>query len=44
MNRTWDGINPSPDKRANGDLSLYSKEMYYPKPRVAVHARYLAVS
>lgn len=43
MNKTWNGIDPPPDKGSNGDLRLYTKEMYYPKPRIAIHARYVAV-
>ena len=27
-------------KGMNTNMSIYSKEMYYPKPRVAIHARY----
>lgn len=29
-----------PDNGTNTDMSLYTPDMYYPKPRVATHARY----
>jgi hypothetical protein len=36
----WDGIDPPPNRGQNGNLSIFSLDMYYPKPRVATHARY----
>lgn len=36
----WDGINPPPLPGQNGDVSVYTPQMYIPKPRIATHARY----
>jgi hypothetical protein len=36
----WDGVNPPPLPGQNGNLSMFTPEMYYPKPRIATHARY----
>ena len=41
----WDGKDPPPNPGQDGNLStLFTKEMYFPKPRVATHARYRGVS
>eukprot|EP01036_Dinobryon_divergens_P026069 gene26069-34674_t len=36
----WDGKNPPPLEGQDGNLSMFTPEMYLPKPRVATHARY----
>jgi hypothetical protein len=36
----WDGKNPPPHAGQDGNLSMFTKEMYFPKPRVATHGRY----
>jgi hypothetical protein len=35
----WDGKNPPPNPGQDGNLSMFTKEMYFPKPRVATHAQ-----
>ena len=35
-----DGKNPPPLQGQDGNLSMFTPEMYLPKPRVATHARY----
>lgn len=37
---TWDGINPPPRAGQDGNVSMFTKEMYLPKPRIATHVRY----
>jgi hypothetical protein len=39
---SWDGINPQPNPGQDGNLSIFSPDMYFPKPRIATHVRYRA--
>ncbi len=40
----WNGKRPPPNYGQSGNVSMYTEEMYLPKPRIATHARYRAVS
>lgn len=37
---TWDGIHPPPVYGQNGNMSVYTPQMHYPKPRISTHTRY----
>ena len=42
VNKTWNGIDPSPYAGQDSNISQFTQDMYRPKPRIALHARYRA--
>jgi len=37
---SWDGKSPPPNEGQDGNVSMFTAEMFAPKPRIATHARY----
>ena len=36
----WDGVNPPPNDKQDGDVSEFTPQMMEPKPRIAIHGNY----